>query len=433
VLRFIEELVGKPSAALSTDAGNSTCYSADNVFGIHRGDTCHYVSREGVDNEFLGSLIGGKHLCVYGSSKQGKTALRKQYISPSAELAVVCDRNWSSIDILVAILKAAKCDLWQNPNDPTLGAYKVQIPMTGEELNLHLTHTSDFLRALDKCYAGTYVVIEEFHYLSEGVQRELAFKLKAVHELSSQYIFIIIGVWLESNRLVHLNKDLVGRVAAINADEWSDRDLLRVVNEGEKKLNIAFPLGFADKLIERCCGSVFLVREACRRACVMCGVYGMSEELKSLDQTLNVTTILKDIVKQGVDYPGQIMSLFDLDDFQLSEREGEEGLKDWVLRTLVCATSKELQNGVTLKKIRSQIRQKHPEKYQPSEAQIERVIQAIQKTQLTKLGQTLFDYDRQEAVVRCVDKGFILWRQGTNPDKIEHLIFEGEMPTDKTV
>jgi hypothetical protein len=43
------------------------------------------------------------------------------------------------------------------------------------------------------------------------------------------------------------------------------------------------------------------------------------------------------------------------------------------------------------------------------------------------LGQNLFDYDRQEAVVRCVD-GFILWRTGASPDKIEHLIFEGEMP-----
>ena len=426
VLRFVEKFTGDPSAA--NRSAPQTPYTVDNIFGIHRGDTCHYVARDKVDNEFITNLIGGKHLCIYGSSKQGKTALRKQYIGPTEELAVVCDRNWTGVDILIAILKAAKCELQKNASDPEPGAYHVTIPTTREELSIHLTHTADFLRALEKSFSGKYVVVEEFHYLAEHVQRDLAFKLKAIHELSTVYIFIVIGVWLESNRLVHLNKDLVGRVGPINADEWNEADLLRVVLEGERKLNIVFPPGFAEKLIERACGSVFLVREACRRACVAAGIFAASEQTVLLDQTLNVGTILKELVKQGVDYPGQIVSLFDLDDFKPSERESDEGLKEWVLRSLVCATPKELQNGVTIKRLRAQIRSRHPRNYHPTETQIERVITAVQSAQLARLGQNLFDYDRQEAIVRCVDKGFILWRTGTSPDKIEHLIFEGEMP-----
>jgi hypothetical protein len=345
----------------------------------------------------------------------------------SEELAVVCDRRWTSIDVFSAILKAGSCLVQKNPADPAPGGSIVVLPGSAETLTIDLNHTADFLRVLDNSFSGKYVVIEEFHYLSEETQSDLAFKLKAIHELSDKYVFIVIGVWLENNRLVHLNKDLSGRVAPINADDWTDEDLLRVIHEGERKLNIVFPHGFAEKLVERACGSVYLVREACYRACEISGIYRRGDDRTLIDQSLNVTSILKEISNAGVDYPGQIISMFGLEDIQLNEHEREEGLKEWVLRMLVYANAKEMRRGITLKRLRQLIRQRHPRKYQPSEGQIERVIKALQTAQLAK-GQSLFDYDRQEKVVRCVDKGLILWRTGTSTERIEHLIFEGEMP-----
>jgi hypothetical protein len=189
-------------------------------------------------------------------------------------------------------------------------------------------------------------VIEEFHYLSEDAQRDLAFKLKAIHELYTRYTFIVVGVWLENNRLVHLNEDLVGRVAPINADP-TDSDLLRVIQEGAVKLNITFPTGFAEKLVERACGSVYLVREACYRACEIGGIYTRSNERKLIERSLNVTTILRDISNAGADYPGQTISLLGLSGVELSE------LKEWVLRMLVYANADELRKGITLNRLKS--------------------------------------------------------------------------------
>jgi hypothetical protein len=429
VLRFVESLLGSPEGfANGARREQRQSFNVDTVFGIHRGDTCHYVERVQVDDAFLGHLIGGKHLCIYGSSKQGKTALRKKHISPNDEVTVVCDRKWASIDIFAAILKAAGCLVQKDPTDSTAGASIIRLPVGETTLAVNLNHTADFLKALDRSFSGRYVVIEEFHYLPDDTQRDLAFKLKAVHELSDKFVFIVIGVWLETNRLVHLNKDLVGRVAPINADEWTDDDLLRVIREGEVKLNISFPDGFAEKLVERACGSVHLVRAACYRACELSRIYKRCDELTVIDQSLNVTTILKDISTSGVDYPGQIISLLGLEVEQLNEREREEGLKEWVLRMLISVSARDLRKGITIRKLRSLIRQKHPQSYHPSEGQIERVIRGFQSAQLVKLGQNLFDYDRQEKMVRCVDKGLILWRTGMSLEKIEHLVFEGEMP-----
>ena len=87
-------------------------YNIENVFGIQRrGDISHYIERSQVDDEFVRNLTRDKHLCVYGSSKQGKTALRKKHINQSEEIVIVCDPDWGNNEIFAAILKAAGCTL----------------------------------------------------------------------------------------------------------------------------------------------------------------------------------------------------------------------------------------------------------------------------------------------------------------------------------
>jgi pimeloyl-ACP methyl ester carboxylesterase len=406
VRSFVETMA--PRSAQQTDEPKVgfTEYNinTNTVFGMHRGDTLHYVQRTSVDDALIGELIGGRHLCIYGSSKQGKTSLRKKHIAASQELCIVCDRRWGVADMFASFLKEAHCEVRRSLDDQRSGVHRVRAPMDEEARDIDLNNTADFLRVLKRCFEGKYLVIEEFHYLAEEVQREFAFKLKAVHELADRYSFIVIGVWLESNRLVHLNKDLTGRVAPINADEWSDEDLLRVIYEGAQKLNIRFPTGFAGKLVERACGSVYLVRESCRRACDQVKVYKREETFRDIDQSINVNSILKEISQSGADYPGQILGLLGLEDIQLNESEEQAELKQWVLRTLFCATPKDLRKGVTLNKLSSLIRSNHPQKYNPTESQLQRVLRAVQTAQLAKVGQGLFDYDRQEKIVRCVDK-----------------------------
>jgi hypothetical protein len=141
--------------------------------------------------------------------------------------------------------------------------------------------------------------------------------------------------------------------------------------------------------------------------------------------------ILREIGNGGADYAGQIISLLELQNIPLYEHEKQADLKDWVLRTLICVSLKDLRKGISLKRLRALVRLKHPQSYHPTEGQIERVIRGAQSAQLAKSGHSLFDYDRREKVIRCVDKGFILWRSGTPPEKIEQLIFDGVIPTEQ--
>jgi hypothetical protein len=424
VYRFVRAVLqpAKPPETSRRKERSSERININNVFGMERGDTGHYIQRTKVDDTFLAHLMGNRHVCVYGSSKQGKTALRKKHIAQADELVISCSPDWTANDIFAAILRASGAVISQSSNistDITFSYKEKNLP----ERQVNLADMGDFLEVLGTLFTGQYIVVEEFHYLPEAVQGNFAFKLKAIHELSD-YIFIIVGVWLEKNRLAYLNRDLNGRVAPINADEWTDDDLLRVIDEGAEKLNIAFPIGFAEALIKQACGSVYLVREACYRACDLSGIFAWSAERRVIEKTLSVRSILRDIAKDGADYPGQLINLLGSDSVPMNEQESEQGLKDWVLQSLVSATATELQRGVSLRQLGKRIFQNHPRRYNPTEAQIERVVKAVQTSQLLRAGQSLFDYDRQDKVVRCVDKGLILWRSSTNPEKINDLIFD---------
>ena len=61
------------------------------VFGVSRDTPLTYVERESVDKKFVNSLARGKHITVYGGSKQGKTSLHA--FSQAAFNTVWASRN----------------------------------------------------------------------------------------------------------------------------------------------------------------------------------------------------------------------------------------------------------------------------------------------------------------------------------------------------
>jgi pimeloyl-ACP methyl ester carboxylesterase len=425
--RFVSKLVSRIQLPQETgkEPPTNVPINAETVFGMVRGDTSNYVQRV-QDNTLVDGLAVGKHVCIYGSSKQGKTALRRMHVGKSESLLVVCNSLWSSNDIYAAVLRAAGCEVIRDQTDSRGPQANVTRP-DKTVTTVNLGDVQDVIRVLDVASSANYIVIEDFHYLPEPTQLNFATTAKTMLDVSNRHIFIILGVWLERNRLAYLNKDLAGRVIAINADEWSDGDLVRVIASGEEKLNIAFPSHFVEALLSNCCGSVYLVREACYRACLISGVFNPELQKRVLDESLDASNILSDISGTEGDYAGQILSLLGLDNIQMDDQEKQAGLKDWILRGLILASQSDMQTGILLEKLRQWIADQHPYHYNPNVSQIERIIKAVQAVQRFKAGHSLFDYDRQKKMVRCVDKGLLLWRANIKQDKLRSLVFYGEV------
>ncbi|MFL9560154.1 hypothetical protein, partial [Acinetobacter baumannii] len=228
----------------------------DDVFKVARELPLNYIERGHVDHKFIEALTQDSHIVIHGSSKQGKTSLRKNNLQESDYIEIICSNNWTLKDIHERILKKAGFDVLISETKTIKGTAKVSLKgnvpylattgldVTGElakqinkrNLEIDIEDVNDVIDALKQINFERYIVIEDFHYLPEATQKDFSFALKAFHE-QSKLCFIIVGVWLEDDRISNYNNDLDGRVRSINADLWTPEDFENLLYKSERLLN----------------------------------------------------------------------------------------------------------------------------------------------------------------------------------------------------
>ncbi len=375
---------------LDADSGHTT----DEVFGINRDLPLNYVDRKNVDEKLIDNLTRERHIVIYGSSKQGKTSLRKHCLQESDYIVVQCSNRWSIEDILSNILKRAGFKVTLSEKKTVSGKNKILASLsaglfgigskiegekegshsaetTQQELELDPSDVNDVIAALGTIDFKRYVVLEDFHYLPTEAQKDFAVALKAFHE-ASKICFIIVGVWLEENRLVVFNGDLTGRLIAIDADRWTEPELRQVIEQGEQLLNIRFDGGFKSELIKESYGSVYIVQEVCRQACVRAGVHHTQASTAQLGGGL----VTREIVKEVVDQQGGRYKSF-LSQFALGFQETRLEMYKWLLYPILAATPEKLEEGFKYADLRRAMKEHHPLK---DALNLGNLTQALQST-----------------------------------------------------
>lgn len=230
--------------------------NTSDVFGVTPAVSPHsYVDRGDLDEEISRQLSRKNHIALRGESKCGKSWLRQKNITNP--IVVQCRLKTTTIDIYTDILSQLGIRLIiEDINKNTIkgkveasggigvkliGQLKIKLGLDVDEENTtkgqivgHDINDLHFIADLINC-SQRRVVIEDFHYLSMDVRKNMSFDLKAFWDY--QCFFVIIGVWTKSNLLIHLNQDLSSRIVEIPVS-WSSQDLEKVINKGCLALNI---------------------------------------------------------------------------------------------------------------------------------------------------------------------------------------------------
>lgn len=402
-------------------------HNTADVFGISRDIPLNYVVRESADNVLVDNLTRDKHLVIFGSSKQGKTSLRKHVINEEYYIVIHCSNKWSVADINSAILKKAGFELTQSTSKATSGKSKIFAKITagifgssaegGAEaerekrdeiiktpLELDPEDVNDIIQALDNIDFNKYIVLEDFHYLNTETQKDFSVSLKAYHE-ESKFCFIIIGVWLEENRLTVYNGDLSGRVVSINADQWETNELREVIFSGENLLNIKFSDYFINELISDCFGSVYIVQEACYKCCVRYGINNTLADKREIGNETDARELVAEVVAQQTGRFNSFITQFS-DGFQTTTLE----MYKWLLYPILISSIEDLRRGLRYSKITKILKEKHPEKNQLNPGNITQALQSCAALQVKKdLKPIILDYDQTNLRLRVVDSGFLIW------------------------
>ena len=100
-------------------------YKTSEVFGISRDLPLNYITRYSVDNILVENLTLDKHVVIYGSSKQGKTSLRKHCLQESDYIVIQCSNKWSLSELHAAILKEAGYEVIQSETRTISGKHRI--------------------------------------------------------------------------------------------------------------------------------------------------------------------------------------------------------------------------------------------------------------------------------------------------------------------
>ena len=322
-------------------------YTVDEVFGVSRDLPKNYVTREEVDTKFVDNLSRGSHIVIFGTSKQGKTSLRKYNLRDEDYDVVSCQNRWTLAEAHAAILKECGYTVRQSASKTVTGSHKITATFEGkgglpfvaeakgatgyegqrtdtntetrQPIELDPGDVNDIVRALNEIGYTKFIVLEDFHYLPDETQRDMAFSLKAFHE-KSKITYIIVGVWREENRLITYNGDLTDRVFAVDVDAWTPELLTKVIRTGEDLLDVQFHSDFVSALLAACFDSVHIVQEVCRRCLRAEGIFQTQDKPTSVGVGANVPEMIAAVVdEQGGRFNGFLMNF--ADGFQQTDLE----------------------------------------------------------------------------------------------------------------
>jgi hypothetical protein len=401
------------------------------VFGVSRDIPISYVERDHVDDKLLENITRDKHIIIFGSSKQGKTCLRRHCLHEDDYILVQCQNNWDNAKLCEAILKAAGCEVEVSNTKTVEGKAKLSVKAKGgfkvfgvgteveggtegekgnktevrtEPIELDASDPNDLVRALKAIEFNKLVVLEDFHYLPQETQEQFAFALKTVHE-TSKITFIIVAVWREENRLIVYNGDLAGRVISVDADAWSPVDLQCVIEAGETLLNVQFPAAFKAQLIADSLNSVYVVQECCYKACKLHDVHSTREQTFHFPGTLEAQKLVAEVIQeQSARYSSFVTN------FAAGFGETQLEMYKWLLYPVLTSSIEELTAGATYRQIRTRIESKHPQGSSLNPGNLTQALQSVPALQAKKnIKPFVLDYDRSNLRLSVVDKGFLIW------------------------
>ena len=92
----------------------------------------NYVTRETVDAKLIENLSRSSHIVIYGSSKQGKTSLRKYCLKDTDYVVVSCQNRWTLAETHASILKECGYSVRQSTSRTVSGQHKITATIEGK-------------------------------------------------------------------------------------------------------------------------------------------------------------------------------------------------------------------------------------------------------------------------------------------------------------
>lgn len=420
------------------------------VFGVSNDEIASYIEREDVDAKFLEGLERNKHIIVFGASKQGKTALTNKHISENDFIRVNCSPQSTPIDIYKSILRQLNIEFEETKTEKTKmegevkasikakvtfalfgsgeaeagtavkGGKEKEIKYKTVEYNLSLPQ--DISEILKEVRFNKRIILENFHYLDEEVQKNMAFHLRVFEDYN--ILFIVLGIWREKNRLAQFNGDLQDRLIEIPVEPWLRADFEKVVKKGSDILHVSFD-NIIEELIDNSFDSIGVFQELCKECCLSANVDGPQQQINILTKNNFDAAISKKLN----DYSGR--HIRSIESFVEQKAKSSDEIPLYIayyfIKYLFSRDFHEIEAGIKRTEIHEGIKAIHHRSADVRPSDMTYFLHNITSTQIKKnILPPLFDYDRSTRTLKIIDSTLYFFLR--NADR-EEIIEELDAPT----
>ena len=255
------------------------------------------------------------------------------------------------------------------------------------------------------------LVLEDFHYIAEPVQKELAFLFKAMGEYGC--FVVVVGVWPKDHLLTYYNGDLEGRVVDIHL-KWSDAELREVLERGATALNVRFAQDLLAALVVEASGSVGLVQRLAEQLCLaecITETVGWSLTARRVDKSESLAAALHAVAEQ---MQGRFQTF--ADNFVRGMRRLPEGLEVYrhLLEAATDASDDELVDGLDSAVLLQRIAAHGAEAIRPSD--LTQALDRIDRLQVKiDVRPPVLTYSKSSRKLTLADRAFLFFRRHGQP------------------
>lgn len=419
----------------------------EQVFGVSAEQVLSYISRPQVDNRFIEAIKSKKQVVVYGASKQGKTALVSKYLPYGQHLPVSVTPKTEIVDIYSSILRQLNVKILSSQTDSTAREMhatiglkvKALIPLLGsgetkaeggakskvegetqyEEVPFNLALPQDISELLKKIGSQKTIIIENFHYLDEEKQQQLAFDLRTFQELGIR--FVILGVWREKNRLAQYNGDLLDRVMEVPVEPWTEEEFKQVAETGAAALNIRFNEGIIDKCAQASFSSIGVFQELLKELCILAGIKGTQPCLHDIGDDSMISQAVESKAQEYAARHQRALESIAAGNVSGSVKEGllPLFLPYYLVRVVLSAGYDGIATGMRRATIQEQIQKIHHRPDDVRASDMSNLLYNLGKLQSTKnISPPIIDYDKNMKLLQAVDSTFYFFLKHANLTEI---------------